>query len=747
MENAMSFNLKSLMTLLKKPSEELTDSDIETLINYRGECEESFYRGNPSIPNSMFDQMNQILSDRNLPRGTDWRVLMEIFRKGSNVVEDELADLASMYTKKPKKAQAIQSVETEEEDDFIKAVKLKQQSKQVSRKERKVKHQSNQFMCTLLNLKLGDVDKWVKDSFSKLKVNKASLDMSLKQDGNSGNLILDSSHTLIQAITRGDGTYGMPFLDVIHSMELTSLDLPPKWKDETVEIKVEVVVPWKLFNQAVEKDGLAYQNPRSMVGGIVSSDDYAKLSKYLRFVPLDVKSKGMKRSDAVELIELLPTINPLFIEQEIVVLDANNYDNVDEMINMIKEFHDYALDKKFSFDTMIDGIVLSFYDQKFIDILDYADTSGLPIPNFSKALKFPDEEALTTIKRVEYDFGYNSGRITPCAVFEPVIMKGNTYQRVQLFNFKRFRDLKLGKNTTVMFSLLDECLGYIAPLDIEENQAITPFKEIDHCPLCNSKLVKPINRKGEQIYAYCKNEKCEGNIIGTFLSLFEGFNINGISVSTIEAIVKSGIHSFEEFMKIDFNKAKEFEGFADTKADNLLNAIAKFSNRFDYEIIHALKLEGIGKEKAKAILKHVSMTELLEQENMRSFLLDLNIPKIKENSIDSFLKMFESEEMLTILDYFYTNLNVREIKYFKQSSLKFVITGSVNFEGNRSGLINYLEEKGHTVLSSISKEVNYLVCNTDDSASNKTRKANSLGVSVISEKELLDMIESSSLEE
>jgi DNA ligase (NAD+) len=703
-----SYTYKDLLEVLNKKNKK--KEDLEYLNEFRKRADIAYYRGSSLlIPDFIFDKLNNYLNMVKIER-----IVLSVEKKDELFIkEDSIKNFLESNT-----------------------IKVKNSNIDFSNDRKEVEHKFKNFMCTLENSNINNLFDWL-GKFSMYPVEKLKIAASIKYDGQSAALEYENGR-MISAKSRGDGVKGIQFNKLADFLNLNiNTNNFPLLKDKNFVIKCELVIPISDF---IEHNSSGYNNPRSAVQAMTNLLTIHKDADYLKLAPVDIiieNDNKITREEKIEILRRLNSYNKRFLEPVFLIIDPvkDNLENMDAIFNAIEELYKYTLNDKNQFDVYIDGIVLDFVEKEIIDKKGF--TEGLPgYPKYARALKFQPEEEVAIVDKIVYDFGYKTGRITPCVILNPPVkMKNNTYSKVSLSNFARFRFLNLGKGSHVIFSLSEDVLGYVSGLDCEENLKVKPFKEIEDCPICKSKLVN------DSVFKYCVNNDCTGNKIGKFLGLFETTNILGIAENTIEKLIKAKLlNNLQDLFFIDKSKLLKIPTFEEKSSINILKAINELNGKYDYQIIAGLPIEGIGLVRSKKVFEKITITEFLESDNLFNLLTSLNIKTIGEETIKQLCKLRDvyKEELLDFLKVF----NILSFKNKPKETLKVVISGSVDYEGGRIKLIEFLVSKNIFVASNFSKELDYLITDEDITMCNnaKIRKALESNTKILSTKEFISKV-------
>lgn len=543
---------------------------------------------------------------------------------------------------------------------------------------------------------------------------------SLKYDGNSV-AIEYKDGKCIKALTRGRNGLGV--------------DLTHIFKDRTIKdtryccVKYEVVVTYDDFDKLTQDTGLEYKNPRSVTAGILGRDDAEKFKQYLTIVPLAVSIDGetLTKKDELEFIKSNCNSKINYLETAKIIKG-----NKKEVVKGVEKLYKSVIETRSNLNVMIDGIVLEIINPNYKK-LGYVNTK----PKWSVALKFPYMEKTSVVTGFDFTLG-KSQRITPRVWFKPVVFNGATQTKVSLANYKRFMELGLGIGSEILVEYRNECLSYVQKLDSKENKNITPYEFTKECPICKGKV--EINKN--KTYAFCSNPKCSGRVVGRVERYLTKLDIKGIKGATLEKLYENDlITDIYSLYNLDYNTVANIEGLGKKSAQGIKKAIES-KKPFDYELLGGFGIEDMGNTMSKLLCTKYTINEIIDRFEEKSFYNELmNIDGFNTITIDKLidgLKLY-SEEMKKVI-------KVTNPKIYKESinnsgkKYTFCITGSVTKWSNRNELKDELELKGHKVSGSVSKNTDYLINNDTESTSGKNKKAKELGIQIINEDQLLQLL-------
>ncbi len=392
-----------------------------------------------------------------------------------------------------------------------------------------------------------------------------------------------------------------------------------------------------------------------------------------------------------------------------------------------------------SLDYEIDGLVIKINNHQLFTDLGVTGKD----PRGAIAFKFPAQEVTTQLN----DIGVNVGRtgvLTPYAILEPVEVGGVVVRQATLHNFDFIfeKDIRIGDR--VRIKRAGDVIPYvIGPVEAARSGTEIPFKPPEICPDCK----QPVEHLEGEVAWYCVNVACPAQLIRNVEHFVSrgAMDIVGLGTKIVEQLVVEGLISdVADLYTLDREALLELEGFADKKADNLLEAIAASKDQSLYRLLTALGIRGVGGSIAGDLTNRYADLDALAQ----AFVKDLQSiegigPNIAEAIVDWFARP-ANQAMLKKLQAVGVWPRVEDQSEGQNPSqslagLTFVVTGTLtNF--TRTEISEFIQSHGGKVTGSISKKTDYLVAG--ENAGSKLAKAQSLGVPVISEEELSGMIDS-----
>jgi len=530
---------------------------------------------------------------------------------------------------------------------------------------------------------------------------------------------------LLSGVTRGNGTIGEVVTENVKQFKNIPLTIPYKGK---LVVRGEAVIKYsdfKKMNEELSDEETQYKNPRNLCSGSVRQLDSSITAKRnvncIIFALIETDNElSNNKSDNYEWLKSLGF--------EVVEYFKVNKDNIENTVLDFKE-------KVKTYDIPSDGLVLTYND------IEYGNSLGTTakFPKHSIAFKWKDETAETTLKSVDWSPS-RTGLINPVAVFNPVELEGTIVSRASLHNISIMEGLKLGINDKILVYKANMIIPQVASNITKSNNLEIP----NTCPTCNEPTI--IKENNNIKYLYCTNEYCQSKLIKR-LSLFvsrNAMNIDGISDAILTKFIDKGIITkYSDLYHLDKyrEEIENEEGFGIKSYNNLIESINKSRNVKLANFIYALGIKDIGLSRAKLICKEFN-NDIEKIKNLNIEELS-NIPGIGDIIAEGWIKTFENVKFITEFNEVLNEITLVDINQENSQNLEgknFVITGSTEKFKNRDELIEYIENHGGKVLKAISSNVNYLINNDINSTSTKNKKAKELGIEIISEENLLEMV-------
>ena len=531
---------------------------------------------------------------------------------------------------------------------------------------------------------------------------------------------------LYKAVTRGNGEVG----EVITNNAKVFKNVPVQiaYQGELI-LRGEAVIGYKDFekiNQEIEDVDARYKNPRNLCSGSVRQLNNQITAKrnvmFYAFTLVQADGVDFQNTRACQM-EWLKSQGFTTVEYYMVTRDTVE-DEVAKFSSKISE-NDFPSD----------GLVLTYDD------IAYGRSLGrtAKFPRDSFAFKWQDEIRETVLREIEWSPS-RTGLINPVAIFDPVELEGTTVSRASVHNISIMEELELGIGDRIEVYKANMIIPQIA-----ENLTRSGVKDIPcKCPVCQGET--KIRQVGNAKALYCMNPECQAKHVKSF-ALFvsrDALNIEGLSEATLEKFISRGyIHTFADIFHLDQYKEEiqKMEGFGEKSYKKLTESIEKARTTTLPRVIYSLGIAGIGLANAKVICRELkydveSLLKVSEEE--------LNeIQGVGEVLAKAFVGYFADAKHVENFRRLLNELTIPEETVTKQQifeGVNFVITGSVKHFANRGEVKELIESLGGKVTGSVTSKTNYLINNDVTSTSSKNKKANELGIPIISEETFLELV-------
>lgn len=534
------------------------------------------------------------------------------------------------------------------------------------------------------------------------------------------------------AETRGDGIqYGE---DVTANAKVIR-DVKKKLKDkpEYLEIRGEVYMTEADFEKVNEKQELLgkklFANPRNCAAGTLRQLDTAvtKERGLSMFIFNIQDARGISFETHTEGYEYLKKQGIRVIEEYTVCKTA---DEVWAAIEKIGENRG-----KLPYD--IDGAVVKI--NRFSDREKLGATSK--VPRWAVAYKYPPEEKETKLLDIELSVG-RTGRITPTAVFEPVRLCGTSVSRATLHNQDFIDELDIGIGDTIVVYKSGEIIPKVRRVIHEKRPAgVKKFVIPNVCPVCGAKT----EREKDTADIKCTSPNCPAQLERHMINFVgrDAMDIKGFGATYIMELVRLGyLKDIADIYDLKQHREELIEqGIIgkEKNTDKLLDAIEKSKQNEAFQLLTGFGIPNVGKAAAKTILKHFGSIEALMQADMESLQQVADVGEVTALCIRNYFQDENNCKIIECLKEAGVNMEMAETgsEDGRFDGLTFVITGTLPTM-DRKAAAALIEAHGGKVSGSVSKKTNYLLAG--ENAGSKLTKANDLGVSVISEAELQEML-------
>ena len=530
----------------------------------------------------------------------------------------------------------------------------------------------------------------------------------------------------VRGSTRGDGAVGE---DVTENL-MTIKSLPKRIDNAPtfLEVRGEVYMSVATFERIVgeqENNGeKPFKNPRNAAAGSLRQKD-AKITarRSLDIFVFNIQAvEGMAFSTHSESLHYLS-------EAGFPTAGCVTCTTIDEVLEEIDRIDEHRGDLPCD----IDGAVVKVNNLSDRALLGSTAKS----PRWAEAYKYPPEEKETELLDIEINVG-RTGALTPVGIFKPILLAGTTVSRATLHNedFIAERDIHIGD--TVLIRKAGEIIPEVLSVSKHaENGVVFRFPEF--CPSCGSKIIR---EEGEAA-ARCTNTDCPAQLLRHLIHFVsrDAMDIDGLGPAVLEQLLGSGmIRSFSDLYRLEAEPLSQLDRMGMKSAQNLIGAIERSKSAEIYRLVYALGIRHIGEKAAKLLCEHFLSIENLFTATVEEISAIDGYGTIMAESVADYFSLDATRSLIDELKSLGVQMTPMEAK--KQEGVflgkTFVLTGTLPTMSRKEASV-LIEQNGGKTSSSVSKKTDYVLAGED--AGLKLTKARSLGVTVISESDLLSMIE------
>lgn len=525
--------------------------------------------------------------------------------------------------------------------------------------------------------------------------------------------------------TRGDGFVGEDITKNLKTIKSIPMELCEKIP--FIEVRGEVYMPKadfeKLVRKQLENDEQPAKNPRNAAAGSLRQKD----SRVTASRGLDIFVFNLQRIEGRELTchsESLDYMKSLGFN----VIDGyKTFDNIEDAVSRIMEIGENR--QSYSYD--IDGAVIK------VDNFELRNELGstAKVPKWAVAFKYPPEEKETKLLDIEINVG-RTGALTPVAVFEPVWLAGTTVSRAVLHNqdYIDSKDIRIGDIIAVRKA------GDIIPevvRSVSHAENSVPFTIPHICPVCGGKA----ERAEDEAVIRCVNIDCPAQLLKNIehFASRPAMNIDGLGEAVVKQLVENRlISTVADLYSLQQQDIEMLPGFAKVSASKLIANIENSKTNSPDRLLFALGIKGIGQKNAQLLMKHFGSIEKLSETSPEEISAVENFGDILANNIFTALHEPHMTELIERLKSYGVNTVYQsDVKSDKLAGLTFVITGTLP-DMTRDEAKTLIEQNGGKCSGSVSKKTSYVLAGEE--AGSKLTKAQQLGVAVISQQQLIEMI-------
>lgn len=530
----------------------------------------------------------------------------------------------------------------------------------------------------------------------------------------------------VRGSTRGDGTTGEDVTDNL--MTIKSLPKRIANAPEYLEVRGEVYMSFESFNELTkrqeENEEKTFKNPRNAAAGSLRQKN-AKITAQRK---LDIYVFNIQQVRGAELTTHSQSLNYL-TELGFPTAFYKVYDNIDDVISEIERIGDM----RGSFDFAIDGAVVKVNSFETRLLLG----STAKYPKWAEAYKYPPEEKPTKLLNIEINVG-RTGVLTPVGNFEPVLLAGTTVSRATLHNKDFIEEKGICVGDTVIIRKAGEIIPEVLSVKVHSENAV-PFEFPTLCPSCGS----PVSQDEGEAAIRCTNTDCPAQLMRHLIHFVgrDAMDIDGLGPAVLEQLVNEGlVKSPADLYRLKIDDVSNLERMAEKSANNLISAVEKSKENELYRLVFALGIRNIGLKAAKLLCENFpTIDDILNAKAVDFETID-GFGKVMALSIENYFALDGTKELISDLKSLGLKMKSSASKSNSGifSGKTFVLTGTLPTM-KRSEASKIIEENGGKTSSSVSKKTSYVLAGEE--AGSKLTKAQSLGITIITEDEFKAMLE------
>ncbi len=550
----------------------------------------------------------------------------------------------------------------------------------------------------------------------------------LKYDGVAIGLSYENGK-LKHAVTRGDGVKGDDVTQNVKTIKSIPLNLQGSDYPSFFEIRGEIFMPHKVFDELNKQRETPFANPRNAASGTIKMQNSSQVAKrkldcYLYYLLGEKLPSNYHYENLIKAKDWGFKI-PTHIKKA-------------ESINQVFDYINYWNNERHNLPFDIDGIVIKVNLIEQQDILGFTSKS----PRWAISYKFKAEQVATDLLSVDYQIG-RTGAVTPVANLKPVLLAGTTVKRASLHNSDIIKALDIRLGDMVFVEKGGEIIPKIVGVDKEKRKNdILSLEYITNCPECSEKLIR---KDGESIH-YCPNhDNCPPQIKGKIEHMFsrKAMNIGG-GEATVNLLFNAGfVKNIADIYELNKEQIISLEGFKEKSTNNLLRSIDE-SKKIEYnKVLYSLGIRYVGATIAKILCKNfksidglmnASFEELIEVDEIGNKIAESIIYYFqKPNNIEIINRLKKHGLQLKDKDSSSSNVSSNKLE-----GLSIVISGKFH-KYSRDQIKEIIEKNGAKNSSSISKKTSYLVAGEKIGPS-KLQKAKKLNIKIINELDFINLI-------
>lgn len=531
----------------------------------------------------------------------------------------------------------------------------------------------------------------------------------------------------VRGATRGDGQVGEDVTENLRTIRSIPLRIPDA--PHQLIVRGEVFMPKKVFhalNQEREKRGEAlFANPRNAAAGSLRQLD-PKIAASRKLDILVFNVQWMEPGQFETHVETLDYLK----NKGFKVIPHYSCDQVEQAITYVTQVGENR--DQYQFD--IDGAVIK------VNSLSQREALGstAKFPRWAAAYKYPPEVKPSQVVDIVVQVG-RTGVLTPKAVLTPVRLAGTTVTNATLHNqdFIQEKDIRIGD--TVLVRKAGEIIPEVLSVVMEKRpEGTVPYQLPNCCPVCGA----PVRRDEDGAHIRCTGAECPAQILRTLAHFAsrDAMDIEGLGIAVVENLVNAGlVKTPGDLYFLKAEDVAKLDRMGEKSAQNLIDAIAKSKQQDLSRLIYAFGIRQVGQKAGKILAARFRNLDALEHATMEQLVEVEDIGAITAQSILDWMASPQSQHLMARLRAAGVNTQAEEQGSDQRfAGMTFVLTGGLE-HFTREEAAELIEKRGGKAAGSVSKKTTYVVAG--EGAGSKLRKAQELGVPVLTEEEFLTMLQ------
>ena len=562
--------------------------------------------------------------------------------------------------------------------------------------------------------------------------------ISWKLDGLTLVVTYDNGR-LTKVVTRGNGHIGT---NITHlSKAINGIPQNINHQGHLV-VRGEAVISYDDFERFLMESGEDYANPRNLASGSLTLKDADEVrQRHIQWIPFTLVYTDEVINSWGERMQFLDQQGFTTVERQLISQPTE--ETIEEVVNV---FTQKVTTKQNPFP--VDGLVICYDDTEYAQT---GSVTGHHATRAGLAFKWQDEAAETTLKDIEWSCAAST--ISPVAIFEPVELEGTTVKRASLCNISECERLGIGGPGTKLSVIK---ANKIIPKVIRVTDSVGAFTVPGHCPVCHAIAEVVVSEASGTKTLHCTNADCPAKQLRKFARFVskEGMNIDGISEQTLAKFINLGwVSEYADIYELrqHIRDLARMEGFGEKSASNIIQSIDKSQQVQAHRLLYALNIPLCGIDVCKRLLSAYPLEELVQMATKQSD--DLFTAQAEPEEVFAHINGIGPEKSAQFVRWFRDNRNFARYQRLltkltvtnpdvsatgdKCAGLTFVITGDVHHYKNRNELKAYIESQGGKVASAVSGSTSFLINNDVTSTSGKNKKAQQLGIPILSEDDFI----------